>query len=399
MNKVIYADTQGTYYVEYNEDGTPYKIYCNEEGTPEIYQDEQGLYYVAYDAGNVPSKVYCDAEGNRLSPVNVNEEKKRVVSVEQAPIPVNAGSYTQNSPVVSKKKSKALVWILPLLLLLLAGGGYYAYSNYFAKTKVDMSLYVIKVETSGVDGKGKATAKIENIPDITSKISDKATASEIDEFLAHPEVKYSKEEGLKNGDTVEVTLELDSEKLKEYNLETEGEFKGSFDVSGLTAEKKEEPKSNDKPNKNWFAVDGKHRADNGDHPDTQLKNGVNNWAKDKGLSLERMKGGSEFGGTILGNKVILKDKEIDLRFIRYYGETQETIKAGELLKDTYNVVGIFSDKSSVIYVATVYNGKAQVFKTKLDGGKPQVKDGLIVFEDANDKKLTDLLQEIIDKMK
>lgn len=82
--KSLYQDDQGIYYVDYNEENAPYKIYCDENGNPitttkpevdeiviedsqkDIYQDDKGLYYVAYDEENTPYKVYCDEDGKDL---------------------------------------------------------------------------------------------------------------------------------------------------------------------------------------------------------------------------------------------------------------------------------------------------------------------------------------------
>lgn len=413
MSKEIYQDSNGLYFVEYDPQGNPNKIYCDESGQKELFQDQTGPYYVGYDIKGLPFKIYCDEEGNRLDlKITVNEEQK----VEEKQVVVEpqnekglaqnlqdmisnsqsaaAAEQVNNFEVSKEDKFKKLSWIIPVVVLLI-GLGYYVFGS--SQNKVDMTVYNVTFEASGADGKGIPVAKIANIPNVTDDISDEEKAREIDLFLAKPTIKYSKEDSLKNGDKVEVSLELDQEKVEEYGLVLEGEFKQTFDVSGLSSSKTETAPSNE-PNKNWFVVNGHHRADNGAHPDTQLRNGFNSWAAGEGLSLERMKGGSEFGGTILGNKVVLDDKAIDLRFIRYHGENQETVRAGEILKDTYNVVGIFSDKSSVIYVLAIYNGKAHVFKTELDGGKPKTKDGLIVFEDANNSEVKNMLQSVIDRM-
>lgn len=418
MGKIIYRDSIGLYFVEYNNEGNPRKIYCDEQENILIYQDEKGLYFVECELNKEPNKVYCDMNGNRLEVVGNTSQitkKNTAEAVFQTKNEENSslglGNVSQKNiqkNLKKGKKSKGLVWFgVVIAAVVLFSGGYYGYAKYFAKPSIDLSNYEIDFSAKGNDGEGKVESKVTGIP-VAGNVQFKSQEEKdlIDKLLVDPKISYSKDTGLKNGEKVEVTLNIDPEVAKENKLDIKGEFKKTYTVEGLEAkasnEKKEEKRTDNPVTKNWFASNGKIRESNDSHPDTKLSN---LWNKLKGSSYKRYKGGSKFNDITLGDKVVYNSKTIDLRYIREQGNDSANIEAGELKKDAYNVVGVFSnhesgDKESKIYIVAIHNNGVNVWVTSFNKGeKPTTKDGLIEFKDANEHGLWSDISKIVEEVK
>lgn len=221
MKKEIFQDGSGNFYfVEYDDNNKPYKVYCDKYGNPmeveiEIYQDKSGnLYYIDYDKSGKKYKVYCDEYGNPIKPNKNKEETK-----------------------TKKFKISTILSILMVLIFLV--GSFFFYQK-FLKAKqpsIDISTYEVNFFTSGDDGEGKANLEIKKIPLIADAKGDEKVISEL---LNKPEISYSKNNNLKNGDQVEVIIKLKEENIKKYNLKINGEFKKTYTVTGLREKVKED---------------------------------------------------------------------------------------------------------------------------------------------------------------
>ncbi len=80
-------------------------------------------------------------------------------------------------------------------------------------TLVDTSNLEIKVGFEGYDGYGKAKAEIVGKPAI-KKLADKDKYDVLEKELAQPEISFSKQEGLKNGDELIVTVKYETKSVK-----------------------------------------------------------------------------------------------------------------------------------------------------------------------------------------
>ncbi|QWQ38775.1 SH3 domain-containing protein [Gemella sp. zg-570] len=229
MKKEIYQDGAGNFYfVEYDKNNKPYKVYCDKYGNPmevevEIYQDKAGnLYFIDYDKAGKKYKVYCDEYGN---PIKANNNKQE---------------GTKKTKIL---KFSYVVSIFAIIIALIAT--YFAYQRFFNDNKqanINLSAYEVNFVTSGNEGQGKANIEIKKVPEVTNT---KVNNSELNEALKKPEISYSKNSDLKNGDRVDVTIKLKEEDIKKYNLHVSGEFKKTYTVSGL-AEKEKENKVEEK---------------------------------------------------------------------------------------------------------------------------------------------------------
>lgn len=269
MEKVIYQDENGLYFVDYDASGNPIKVYCDENGnalqadeensTLEIFQQEDGTYYyVAYNELGEAYKVPCDENGNDIvvnktqsapyvapaAPTQNTQEtnNRQVPPVAGAGMAAGAGfagaaaaaagtaTYQGQNKNFTGIKGVVLGVLVAIALLF---GGYFAYSTFIAKPVANMAGYGIHVDFTGKDGEGKAVAKITSIPDV--KASDSTKQAIIDELLTNANITYSKDSGLKNGDSVSVNVDVDPQEAEAAGLELEGTFKKTVTVEGLEA--------------------------------------------------------------------------------------------------------------------------------------------------------------------
>ena len=146
------------------------------------------------------------------------------------------------------RKSKLGIIITSIigLIILLSAGGYFAY-NHINKNKeiaVNMSQYELEFTTSGTEGEGKPSANIKNIPNVDNASDD------LKQLLQNPKISYDKNDNLRNGDKVEVSLSLDKSELNGKKIVIKDEFKRSFTVKGLKEKEKDKETTETKENSN-----------------------------------------------------------------------------------------------------------------------------------------------------
>ena len=136
-----------------------------------------------------------------------------------------------------KEKKKS---ILPVVLtaivtfVVLVVALYFGYNKFLKKENVvDLATYEVNFVTYGAEGEGKPEVDIKKIPEVAN------SSAEISNLLSNPDISYSKQSNLKNGDKVEVTITLNKNTLNKLKLKTTGEFKRTFTVNGLNEKAKE----------------------------------------------------------------------------------------------------------------------------------------------------------------
>ena len=143
---------------------------------------------------------------------------------------------SDNKP--SKSKLGIIITSIIGLIILLSAGGYFAY-NHINKNKeiaVNMSQYELEFTASGTEGEGKPSANIKNIPNVDN------ASDELKQLLQNPKISYDKNDNLRNGDKVEVSLSLDKSELNGKKIVIKDEFKRSFTVKGLKEKEKDKDK-------------------------------------------------------------------------------------------------------------------------------------------------------------
>lgn len=144
--------------------------------------------------------------------------------------------YEEEPEEQKPKKNVFLISFLSALaILLIAGGAYFAYTKYIKTSKqtVDLSQYEIEFSPYGEDGEGKPSADIKKIPNVETNDAS------VKEFLQDPSITYNKNNNLRNGDKVEVSITLSKATANSKKLELVGEFKRSYTVKGLAQKQKE----------------------------------------------------------------------------------------------------------------------------------------------------------------
>ena len=85
-----------------------------------------------------------------------------------------------------------------------------------------MSQYEVEFSANGVDGEGKPSVDIIKTPNVED------SNSKLKNLLQNPNISYNRNEHLRNGDKVEVTISLNKTQVNGKN-----EFKRNFTVKGL----------------------------------------------------------------------------------------------------------------------------------------------------------------------
>lgn len=134
-----------------------------------------------------------------------------------------------------KKNLFLISFISALAILLIAGGAYFGYTKFIKESRqtVDLSQYEIEFSPYGEDGEGKPSADIKKIPNVETNDAS------VKEFLQDPSITYNKNNNLRNGDKVEVSITLSKATANSKKLELVGEFKRSYTVKGLAQKQKE----------------------------------------------------------------------------------------------------------------------------------------------------------------
>lgn len=144
--------------------------------------------------------------------------------------------YEEEPEEQKPKKNLFLIsFISALAILLIAGGAYFGYTKFIKESKqtVDLSQYEIEFSPYGEDGEGKPSADIKKIPNVETNDAS------VKEFLQDPSITYNKNNNLRNGDKVEVSITLSKATANSKKLELVGEFKRSYTVKGLAQKQKE----------------------------------------------------------------------------------------------------------------------------------------------------------------
>ena len=195
--------------------------------------------------------------------------------------PNNQEYYEQNDNSINqvyeeyaepKKRTGIILLVSFLIVGLIAISGYFAYNKYIVNKKaiVDLNQYEIEFKPYGTDGDGTAAADIKKIPTV-----ENADGS-VTQFLQEPTITYSKSNNLKNGEKVEVTINLSKSSADAKKLELKGEFKRSYTVRGLSEKSKDNSSSKDsKSNSSSIVLREDSSVNTKELTDTQ----VGNWAR------------------------------------------------------------------------------------------------------------------------
>ena len=146
------------------------------------------------------------------------------------------------------RKSKLGIIIASIisLIVLLSVGGYFAYNHIYKNKEiaVNMSQYELEFTANGTEGEGKPSANVKNIPNVDN------ASDELKQLLQKPKISYDKNDNLRNGDKVEVSLSLDKSELNGKKIVIKDEFKRSFTVKGLKEKEKDKETTETKENSN-----------------------------------------------------------------------------------------------------------------------------------------------------
>ena len=188
-------------YNNQNFDNTQY----NNQGYDQQYQNTQYQNFDQQQNYNNQQQNFNNQPNYNVPPMYMEEPKEKKKSI---------------LPVVLT----AIVTFIVLVVAL-----YFGYNKFLKKENVvDLATYEVNFVTYGAEGEGKPEVDIKKVPEVAN------SSAEISNLLSNPDISYSKQSNLKNGDKVEVTITLNKLKLK-----TTGEFKRTFTVNGLNEKAKE----------------------------------------------------------------------------------------------------------------------------------------------------------------
>ena len=193
-------------YNNQNFDNTQY----NNQGYDQQYQNTQYQNFDQQQNYNNQQQNYNNQPNYNIPPMYMEEPKEKKKSI---------------LPVVLT----AIVTFVVLVVAL-----YFGYNKFLKKENVvDLATYEVNFVTYGAEGEGKPEVDIKKIPEVAN------SSAEISNLLSNPDISYSKQSNLKNGDKVEVTITLNKNTLNKLKLKTTGEFKRTFTVNGLNEKAKE----------------------------------------------------------------------------------------------------------------------------------------------------------------
>lgn len=187
------------------------------------------------------SALDLEVDDNESSPVSASpnepEAAKIVKTPEQnapqdvkpQPVPIPAAGENQQIPTPPKKKKGLLIGLFSLLALLIIGGGVTSYFVFFQKTEINPFDYII-LETEGVSGNAAAILSIDEAA-LTGKNIDEVTR--MTDFLSELTFDVSKEEGLANGDTVNISILPDDQAFADFRFQSTN-FSKDFKIEGLS---------------------------------------------------------------------------------------------------------------------------------------------------------------------
>ena len=160
---------------------------------------------------------------------------------------------TSDNDKPGKSKLGIIITSIIGLIVLLSAGGYFAYNHIYKNKEiaVNMSQYELEFTANGTEGEGKPSANVKNIPNVDN------ASDELKQLLQKPKISYDKNDNLRNGDKVEVSLSLDKSEINGKKIVIKDEFKRSFTVKGLKEKDKEttETKENNNNDNNSNSSD------------------------------------------------------------------------------------------------------------------------------------------------
>lgn len=193
-------------YNNQNFDNTQY----NNQGYDPQYQNTQYQNFDQQQNYNNQQQNYNNQPNYNVPPMYMEEPKEKKKSI---------------LPVV-------LTAIITFVVLVVAL--YFGYNKFLKKENVvDLATYEVNFVTYGAEGEGKPEVDIKKVPEVAN------SSAEISNLLSNPDISYSKQSNLKNGDKVEVTITLNKNTVNKLKLKTTGEFKRTFTVNGLNEKAKE----------------------------------------------------------------------------------------------------------------------------------------------------------------
>ena len=193
-------------YNNQNFDNTQY----NNQGYDQQYQNTQYQNFDQQQSYNNQQQNFNNHPNYNVPPMYMEEPKEKKKSI---------------LPVVLT----AIVTFVVLVVAL-----YFGYNKFLKKENVvDLATYEVNFVTYGAEGEGKPEVDIKKVPEVAN------SSAEISNLLSNPDISYSKQSNLKNGDKVEVTISINQNTAKKLKLQTTGEFKRTFTVNGLNEKAKE----------------------------------------------------------------------------------------------------------------------------------------------------------------
>ena len=184
--------------------------------------------------------------------------------------------YEEEPEEQKPKKNLFLISFLSALaILLVAGGAYFGYTKFIKESKqtVDLSQYEIEFSPYGEDGEGKPSADIKKIPSIETNDAS------VKDFLQDPAITYNKNNNLRNGDKVEVSITLSKATANSKNLELVGEFKRNYTVKGLTQKQKDNTVVKEENNKSSSTSTNTFRENSSVDTKKLSESDLETWAK------------------------------------------------------------------------------------------------------------------------
>ena len=145
------------------------------------------------------------------------------------PIPISPAAEQQPNQNPPKKKKGLLIGLFSLLALLIIGGGITSYFVFFQKTEINPFDYIV-LETEGVSGNAEAILSIDETA-LTGKNIDEVTR--MTDFLSELTFDVSKEEGIANGDTVNISIDPADQAFADYRFQSANLSK-DFKIEGLS---------------------------------------------------------------------------------------------------------------------------------------------------------------------
>ena len=146
----------------------------------------------------------------------------------------NVPPMYMEEPKETKKSILPVVLTAIITFVVLVVALYFGYNKFLKKENVvDLATYEVNFVTYGAEGEGKPEVDIKKVPEVAN------SSAEISNLLSNPDISYSKQSNLKNGDKVEVTITLNKNTVNKLKLKTTGEFKRTFTVNGLNEKAKE----------------------------------------------------------------------------------------------------------------------------------------------------------------